>query len=93
MLRTKLGNQFLKKRTLEARTKYNKQKNICVSLVKIANRNYYENLDINDNKKFWATVKSLFSNKKKSAEHIFLDGSGEIIRNEVKMLMFLINIL
>ena len=51
MLRTKLGNQFLKKRTLEARTKYNKQKNICVILVKIANRNYYRNLDINDNKK------------------------------------------
>ena len=36
MLRTKLRNQFLKKRTLEARTKYNKQSNICVSLVKKA---------------------------------------------------------
>ena len=66
MLRTKLRNQFLKKRTLQARTKYNKQRNICVSLVKKAKQNYYENLDlkdINDNKKFWATVKPLFSNK------------------------------
>ena len=66
MLRTKLRNQFLKKRTLDARTKYNKQRNIFVSLVKKAKRNYYENLDlkdINDNKKFWATVKPLFSNK------------------------------
>ena len=34
MLRTKLRNQFLKKRTLEARSKYNKQRNIPVSLVK-----------------------------------------------------------
>ena len=34
MLRTKLKNQFLKKSTLEARTKYNRQRNICVSLVK-----------------------------------------------------------
>ena len=34
MLRTKLKNQFLKKSTLEARTKYNRQGNICVSLVK-----------------------------------------------------------
>ena len=88
MLRTKLRNQFLKKRTLEARTKYNKQRNICVSLVKNARRNYHENLDlkdINDNKKFWATVKPLFSNKIKSAENIFLDESGEIIRNEVKV--------
>ena len=52
---------------------------------KNAKRNYYENLDlkdINDNKKFWATVKPLFSNKIKSAENVYLDGSGEIIRNE-----------
>ena len=66
MLRTKLRNKFLKKKTLESRAKYNKQRNICVSLIKKAKRNYYENLDlkdINDNKKFWATVKPLFSNK------------------------------
>ena len=74
MLRTKLINQFLKNRTLQTKTKYNNQRNICVSLVKKAKRNYYENLDlkdINDNKKFWTTVKPLFSNKIKSAENIF----------------------
>ena len=85
MLRTKLRNKFLKKKTLESRAKNNKQRNICVSLIKKAKRNYYENLDlkdINDNKKFWATVKPFFSNKIKSAENIYLDESGEIIRNE-----------
>ena len=86
MLRTKLRNKFLKKKTLESRAKYNKQRNICVSLIKKAKRNYYENLDLkdsNDNKRFWATVKPLlFSNKIKSAENIYLDESGEIIRNE-----------
>ena len=82
MLRTKLRNQFLKKRTLVAKTKHNKKRNICVSLVKKAKRNYYEILDlksINDNKRFRATVKPLFSNKIKSAENIFLDESVEII--------------
>ena len=71
MLRTKLRTKFLKKKTLESRAKYNKQRNICVGLIKKAKGNYYENLDIkdiNDNKKFWATVKPLFSNKIKSAE-------------------------
>ena len=66
MLRTKLRNQFLKKRTLEARMKYNKQKSICVSLIKKDERNYYDNLDlkdINDNKRYWATVKPLFLRK------------------------------
>ena len=66
MLRTKLRNKFLMKKTLESRAKYNKQSNICVNLIKKAKRNYYENLDlkdINNNKKFWATVKPLFSIK------------------------------
>ena len=74
MLRTKLRNQFLKKKTLEVRTKYNEQRNVCVSLVKKAKRDYKENLDlkdINDNRNFSATVKPLFSNKIKSAENIF----------------------
>ena len=38
--------------------------------------------DINDNKKFWATAKSLFSNKTKSAENIYPYESGEITGNE-----------
>ena len=66
MLRTKLRNRFLMKKTLESSPKYNKQSNICVNLIKKAKRNYYENLDlkdINNNKKFWATVKLLFSIK------------------------------
>ena len=74
MLSTKTRNQFLKKRTLEARTKYNNQRNIFVNPVKKTKRNYCENLDlkyINDNKTFWATVKTLFSKKIKSAENIF----------------------
>ena len=87
ILWTKLRNQFLKKRTLEARTKCNKQRDICVSLVEKAKGNYYENIDLIDinNKKFWATVKPLFLNKIKTAENIFLDESGEIIRNEVQV--------
>ena len=39
MLRTKLRNKFLKKKTLESRAKYNRQRNICVSLIKKAKRN------------------------------------------------------
>ena len=34
MLRTKLGNQFLKIRASEAKLKYNKQRNLCVSLLR-----------------------------------------------------------
>ena len=39
MLRTRLTNQILKKRTLQVTNKYNKHRNICVTLVKKAKEN------------------------------------------------------
>ena len=85
MLRTNLRNQFLKIRISEAKLKYNKQRNLCVSLLRKGKRNYYKNLDlndVNDNKKFWTTVKPLFCNKIKSVENITPDENGKLVRNE-----------
>ena len=49
MLRTKLRNHFLKAITRhESRMKYNKQRNICVSIRKKAKQSYYENLNLKD---------------------------------------------
>ena len=76
MLITKLRNQLLKKRTLDVKNKFNKLRNICVSLVRKAKQNYYKNLDlksIGDNKDFWAVVKPLSSDKIKAVENIFLN--------------------
>ena len=56
MLRTRFRHQFLKMKTPEAKVKYNKQRNICVSLTRKAKRNYYESLHLNnicDNKNFF----------------------------------------
>ena len=85
MRRTKLRNQFLKKRTSEAKLKYNKQINLCVNLLRKTKRNHYEDLDlkdINDNKKFWITVKPLFCNKIKSVENITLDENCKLVRDD-----------
>ena len=59
----------------ETKAKYNKQENICVSLTRKAKRDYYQSLDLNNMcniRKFWATVKPLFSNKIKLAKNIVL---------------------
>ena len=51
--RSKLRNQFLKNRSVESSMKYNKQRNICVALLRKTKRKYYEDLrlsDVNDNK-------------------------------------------
>ena len=95
MRRIKLPNQFLKKRTSEAILKYSKQRNLCVSMLRKAKMNHYDNLDlndINDNKKFWTTVKPLFSKKLKSVENITLDENGKLIRDEKEVAFLFIMI-
>ena len=91
MLRTRFRHQFLKMKTSEAKAKYNKQRNICVSLTGKAKRNYYESLNLNnvcDNNKFWATVKFLFSNKIKLAENIIVSENGKLTKTK-KLLIYL----
>ena len=88
MLRTKLRNKFLKQKTTETRSGYNKQRNICVSILRKAKRSYFENLDIknlSDNRKFWGTVKPLFSNKVRSNDYTTLNENDLLIRNEYKI--------
>ena len=49
---------------------------------------YYENLDnknIADNKKFWGTVKPLFSNKIRSNTCITLNEDGKLIKIEYQI--------
>ena len=48
------------------RRAYNKQRNICVSLIRQEKKSFFSNLktkDVNDNKTFWKTVKHLFTDK------------------------------
>ena len=52
MPRSKLRNQFLKLRTHEPRLRYNKQRNLYVTLLRKAKMKYYNDIemsDINDN--------------------------------------------
>ena len=84
MLRSKLRYQFLKTKSLESKMKYNKKRNLFVTITRKAKRSYYENLDlkdITDSKKFWATVKPPFSNKKKPTEYITLEENWKVMSN------------
>ena len=66
MHRSRLRNKFLRDRTKESKAAYNKQRNICVSLLRKIKRDYFANLDtkiMKDNGEFWKTVNPLFSEK------------------------------
>ena len=75
MVRTRLRNIFLKNRSEENKINYNKQRNLCVTLLRKSKKQYYQNLSVEnvcDNKKFWKVVKPLLSNKIVSSEKITL---------------------
>ena len=67
MKRSKLQNKYLREKTKEAKSLYNKQRNLCVSILrKKKNRDYLGNLNnriVTDNRKFWKTISPLFSEK------------------------------
>ena len=85
MNRSKLKNKSNSVNTREAHHEYKKQRNLCTYLLKKAKKDYYSNLNpktITDNKKFWKTVKPLFSDKSIAKETITLVENDEIFRNE-----------
>ena len=88
MNRTRLKNKYLRDRNEVNRSKYNRQRNYCVNLFKREKRKYYTNLDpklIIDNKKFWKTVKPLFSEKHKTNRTITLIDGDEIISSDIEV--------
>ena len=83
MKRSKLRNDFLKDRNDASQSAYRKQRNLCVTLLRKAKKHYFSNLEaklITDNKKFWNSVKPLFSDKITVKEIINLN--GEILSSD-----------
>ena len=76
MHRSRLRNKFLRERTNESKTAYNKQRNICVSLLRKTKRDYFANLDTK-------TVNPLFLEKSYSKESIsVINKDGLVTKNE-----------
>ena len=85
MKRSRLRNKYRKDRNEVNRIAYTKQRNVCVNLLKKTKISYYEHLqpsNISDNKKFWRTVKPLFSEKAISSEKIILIENNVIISED-----------
>ena len=75
MDRSRLRNKFLNTKSDIDRKAYNKQPNICVSLIRNEKKNFFSNIntwDITDNKIFWKTVKPFFTDKIKTKAKITL---------------------
>ena len=85
MKRSRLRKYYLKHKTDESHCAYKKQRNICVSLLRETKKQYYENLNpavLSDNKKFWKTIKPVFTERSVSTENNTLIEGEEIINND-----------
>ena len=75
MKRSRLRNKFLNIKSDIDTNAYNKQRNVCASLIRRENKNFFNNIstrDIADNKTFWKTVKPLFTDKIQTKSKITL---------------------
>ena len=94
MKRSRLRNKFLNTKSDIDRKAYNKQRNLCVSLIRSEKKNFFSNInpsDITDNKTFWKTVKPFFTDKIKTKSKITLiekkvvsqEGQEEIVSEKI----------
>ena len=75
MLYSRLRNKFPQTKTEESKQLYNKQQNLCVTLLRKAKKIYFAELDnriLKDNRKFLKTVNPLLSEKAYQKESIII---------------------
>lgn len=71
----------MKDKIEQSRNDYQKQRNLCATLLRRDNQQHSSNVDPNlvtENKKFWKTVKSLFSDKISNEEIISLTKNEKV---------------
>ena len=85
MTRSRYKNRYNKNPMSKNKVKYNKQRNICVNLLKKAKREYWNKIDIkllNDNWKFWKSIKQLFTTKQIRLSKTILIENNVTISND-----------
>ena len=85
MLRSRLKNNFNKQRSDENWDNYKKQMNFCVKVLHHTKEKYFSDVNvksISDNKKFWKTIKQVFSNKGLNTNNVTLLEDNEIVREK-----------
>ena len=85
MRRSALENKYYKNKSIDTYRAYKKQRNFTNKLMKKEKKTYFSNLNLNnynDNKKFWNTVKPLFSNSGGGSQKIKLVKDDKIISSD-----------
>ena len=85
MKRSELRNKFNRNRNHENWCNFKFQRNYCVNVLRKTKKQYYESLSLKnvmDNKTFWKTVKSYFSNKGSNSRRITVLENDSILTDD-----------
>ena len=85
MVRNRLKNKCMKNLTEKNERNCTRQRNLCVKLLRKEKKNFFASLDtknIADNKTFWQTGKSFFSDKTFDSDQFILINNHEIISDD-----------
>ena len=66
-------------------SEYKRQRNLCSNLPKQSKKRHFNSLNVNDvteNKKFWKTIKSFFTEKNKTTNNIILSKNNQTVRED-----------
>ena len=88
MRRKNLRNKYIKSRTEENHKAFKTKRNLCVNLLRRVKSDYYSDLnlgDLTDNRKFWKTVKPVFSNEIQTTSSITLIEDGKMITEDLQI--------
>ena len=88
MKRLKLRKKYLRERTNEPKSLYDKHRNFCVSVLRKNMKEHFENLNnkiVIDNRKFWKTVSPCFTEKGFHVECKKLKESNKTVGNNGKL--------
>ena len=88
IVKSKLREKLPQSRSIIDKKPYNKQRNKCVTLLRKTKKAYHSNLNVKnrvDNKKFWKTVKSFFSEKPNDFENISLIENGQLLTDDFEI--------
>ena len=84
MQKPKLRQKILKESTNDSKHLYNRQRNLCVSLLRKTIGDYFKQLNnkvVSDNRKFWQTISPLFSEKAFCKETVILKDTNRTVTN------------
>ena len=83
MNRSRFLNRYRKEKTEATRSAHQRQRNFCVELLRKTKKDFYNNLNvkyITENKLFWKTVKSSFTDKTLKDERITLVENNKVVQ-------------